>query len=320
MSTVYDIITDRLVTALESGVAPWRRPWANPKVKPGELGSYPANAISRAPYRGVNVFLTTATAAAYGYEHPFWLTFKQAIAKGCPVRKGEKATPIVFWKWLEKGRDEATGKPIRIPLLRYYSVFNVAQLNDGWETLVPTRQPADEPEPEPTVQWSPINLADAMVARYRSDGGPTLSEGTDPRAYYVPSRDHVHMPDRVLFPSAQNWYGVLFHELGHSTGYADRLNRPGITDPSMFGSHAYSREELVAEMTAAFLCGATGILTPDLEANAAAYLAGWVKALRGDAKLAIIAGAQAQKAADLIRGVQYGADAGEPETLAQVAA
>jgi antirestriction protein ArdC len=320
MPTVYEIITDRIVTALEAGVAPWRKPWADPRIKPGELGSYPANLCSpRTPYRGVNVFLTAATAAAFGYEHPFWITFKQAVSKGHPVRKGEKATPIVFWKWLHK-KDEATDRIVRIPMLRYYSVFNVAQLSDGWEALVPVKPDADEPEP--TVSWSPVEAAESIVARYLADGGPSVRESTDPRAYYRPSSDSVNMPDRILFPKAESWYGTLFHELGHSTGHGDRLSRPGITDACMFGSHSYSREELVAEMTAAFLCGATGVLTPELEANSAAYLSGWVKALKGDAKLAVIAGAQAQKAADLIRGIKYAAEtADEPATdAARVAA
>jgi antirestriction protein ArdC len=278
----YQIMTDRIVGLLEQGVVPWRRPWK-------QLGGLmPQNLKSKKAYRGVNVFWL----ACAGYGSPYWVTFKQAKALGGSVRKGEKGFPVIFWKWLER-EDEDTGKSRRIPMLRYYTVFNVEQC-EGIEDKVPQID-TDEP-----VEFEPIERCEQIVESF---SGPSVRTG-DSRAYYVPSTDLVNMPKRELFETAESYYSVLFHELGHSTGHESRLGREGITDATMFGSHKYSKEELVAEMTAAFLSGHCAIDSATVE-NSAAYIQGWLKKLRNDTKLLVSAAAQAQKAADLILGRSF---------------
>ena len=279
MPTVYEIVTERILTELERGNVPWHKPWS------GEQ-SMPRNLTSGKLYRGCNVFLL----GMQGYGSPYWLTYKQAQARGGSVRKGEKASPIVFWKWLEK-KDE-TGKLQRVPMLRYFSGFNVEQC-DGLEY----------PKPEPKPEFDPIDAAEKLAANYRA--GPKLQHGGG-RAYYRPSTDTVQMPERSAFANGPEYYSTLFHELGHSTGHDSRLKRKGITDPIHFGSHSYSKEELVAEMTAAFLCGFSGI--DQTVENSAAYLRSWIQALKGDAKLVVQAAAQAQKASDHIRGIKFEAE------------
>jgi len=274
-SKVYQVITDRIVGLLEKGTIPWRKPWAG--------GGSPRNLCSGKEYRGVNVFLLSATA----FSAPWWLTFNQAKDRGGSVKKGEHGFPVIYFQMLEK---EDASKPrgkARIPLLRYYTVFNVGQC-EGIE--------APEVKLRPDV--APIEACERVVPYYPSP--PHIVHG-EPRAYYQPSTDRINLPERRLFDSAEEYYCTLFHELGHSTGHDKRLGRKGITDPVMFGSHGYSKEELVAEMTAAFLCGHCGIENATLD-NSAAYIAGWLRKLRDDRKLVIEAAAQAQKAADLILG------------------
>lgn len=275
----YQIMTDRICTLLERGEIPWRRPWHQ------NGGLMPMNLKSRKEYRGINPLLL----ACAGYSSPYWLTYKQASELGGQVRKGEHGYPVVFWKWLD-GKDRETGESKRIPLLRYYTVFNTAQC-DGLDGKVPDL--ASE-----RVTFQPIERCESVVAGYQ--GRPQIHTGGD-RAFYRPSTDSVTMPPRESFTSAEGYYNVLFHELGHSTGHASRLKREGITDPVMFGSHDYSKEELVAEMTAAFLCGHCAIDNATVE-NSAAYIQSWLRALRNNKSLLVSAAAQAQKAADLILG------------------
>jgi antirestriction protein ArdC len=282
----YQIITDRICTILERGEIPWRRPWS-------QEHAMPQNLVSRKEYRGINPLILSCA----GYVQPYWLTYKQAKTLGGEVRKGEHGFPVVFWKWLD-GKDRETGERKRIPLLRYYTVFNVGQC-DGLDEKVPAR-----PAPNPIPQ---IERCEAVIAGYKTP--PKIRTGED-RAYYRPSTDLVNMPPRETFRDAESYYSVLFHELGHSTGHADRLKRQGITDTVMFGSHDYSKEELVAEMTAAFLSGHCGIDSITVE-NSAAYIKSWLKSLRNDKSLLVSAAAQAQKAADHILGRTFDKQADE---------
>ena len=291
---VYSIITERICALLEKGTIPWHKPWTTPNA--GD--AMPRNLASRKPYRGVNVFLLHAMS----YASPFWLTFKQAQAMGGNVRKGERATPVVFWKWLDvenSERDEqGKGKSERVPMLRYYSVFNVAQC-DGIE--------APQPEGSDTTKrtHSPIETAEQIVSAMPKL--PAIAHGGN-RACYSPALDRVDMPQAETFDSGENYYSVLFHELTHATGHESRLNRKGVAGSdgewSAFGSTPYAREELVAEMGAAFLCGQAGIVERTID-NSAAYVAGWLERLKNDQKLVVIAAAQAQKAADFILNVRH---------------
>ncbi|MGZ8938674.1 MAG: ArdC family protein, partial [Limisphaerales bacterium] len=225
--TVYEIVTERIVALLEQGTVPWQKPWATS----GE-DCMPRNLVSKKPYRGVNVFLLHAMS----FESPHWLTYKQAQELGGNVRKGEKACPVVFWKWLD-AKDEPNGEKKRIPLLRYYHVFNASQC-EGIEV------PATEKQGR---AHDPINSAEQIVA-----GMPKLPEiqhGRD-RAAYSPAFDRVFMPTPEAFQTGEHYYSVLLHELTHATGHQTRLNRKGVAGSdgewSAFGSTPYAKEELVA--------------------------------------------------------------------------
>ncbi len=283
--SVYEIVTDRILEKLEQGTVPWQRPWTT-------AGGAPRNLITGKAYRGVNVFLL----GCLGFTSRYWLTFKQAKALGGNVRKAERSTPAIFWKWIERSSiDPETGETEtqKIPLVRYFSVFNVEQC-DG---ISHARLEAEQEEPEP---FNPIETAELIVASYPEP--PSISEDGRCAAYYRPSTDSIHTPRPETFDSEAHYYATLFHEMAHSTGHESRLPRPGITNPIRYASHEYSQEELVAEMGAAFLAAEAGIDAEGLMDNSAAYVASWLNALRNDKKLVVFAGAQAQKAVDHILG------------------
>lgn len=269
---VYDIINQRITDLLEQGTVPWHKPW-------NAQSNMPRN-ISGREYRGINVFLL----ATQQYGSAYWLTFNQVQAKGGHVRKGEKSTPVIFWKWLDKKDDDsATGK---IPMLRYYNVFNLEQVEG-----------VSAPEPEESNNdHQPLPLPEEIFKNMPLR--PELKFGGN-RAYYSPSLDYIQLPHLSTFDTPEEYYSTLFHEITHATGHQSRLGRKSILEPSYFGSHEYSKEELVAEMGAAFLCGFSGIENITIE-NSAAYIAGWLKALKNDKTLLVHAAAQAQKAADFI--------------------
>jgi len=272
---IYERITERIVALLAQGTVPWQKPW---KARTG----LPRNLVSQKPYRGINVFLLLAMS----FESPFWLTFRQALQLGGTVRKGEKSCPVVFWKQTTI-EDKASGEPQKIPLLRYYHVFNVVQC-DGLKT-------GSEPVAEPV---NGILKPDEIVAHMPQR--PEIKHGMT-RAFYSPREDCVGLPMRERFERAEGYYATLFHELVHATGHESRLNRPSLTEKGGFGSNPYCKEELIAEMGAAFLCGQAEIAERTID-NSAAYLNGWLEQLRNDKTLIVQAAAQAQKAADFILG------------------
>lgn len=297
MCKVYDVINSRIIELLQQGTVPWRKTWHvetnNPK-----------NLASKKEYRGINIFLL----GCQEYSSPYWLTFKQCQDKGGHVRKGEKSTPVVFWKWIDrKDADdvdqEETSSKGKVPLLRYYSVFNVEQVEG---ITVP-------PSPETTSNpFSPINRAQEIIAGMPLP--PDIRHGGN-KACYSPMLDYVKLPIPEAFESPEEYYSTAFHELSHATGHASRVGRKGILEPSYFGSHEYSKEELVAEMGAAFLCGYAGIEQKVLE-NSAAYIQGWLKALKNDKALLVHAAAQAQKAADFILNRKEGGEEGSADDTA----
>ena len=290
-ASVYDQITERIIDMLETGTVPWRKPW---QVQAG----LPRNLLTKKLYRGINVFLLHALR----YESPYWLTFRQALELGGNVRKGEKACPVVFWKQLEI-EDKASGEKEKIPLLRFYHVFNVAQC-DGLKNLpAPVETPC-------SALVKPDEIVSLMPQR------PEIKHGMR-QAFYSPSADFVAMPERARFTNEAGYYGTLFHELIHATGHPARLNRLTLTESEGFGSNPYCKEELIAEMGAAFLCGEAGIEESTLE-NSAAYLKGWLEQLQNDKKLIVQAAAQAQKAADFILGIKHEEAPTEQKELATV--
>ena len=289
---VYQAVTDRILELLDGGAVPWRHP-----IRRGGGDGWPKNLESRRPYRGVNVFLLATTAWAKGYESSYWLTYKQAQSQGGQVRKGEKSSMVVFWKQYET-TDRQTGEAKKVPVLRYYNVFNAAQV-DGL-TVPDATPPAAEP-------FEPITEAERIVAGFA--GGPLIEHGGS-QAYYRPADDLVRLAEPARFLSREFYYATAFHELAHSTGHSSRLDRGLDANLAPFGSADYSREELVAEMGSAFLCAVAGISPPTIE-QSAAYIAGWRKKLAADPKLVVTAAGAGQRAADWILG-QRGPVPGSP--------
>jgi antirestriction protein ArdC len=271
--SVYEIITGQILAELEKGVVPWRKPW---RTLP------PANLVSKKPYRGINTFLL----ALRGYGSQYWLTYRQAQALGGNVRRGEHGAKIVFWKFNEYETETADGETENrtSAFLRYYTVFNLEQ-TEGLKALL-ALPPA-----------RPIESAEAIIAGMPNP--PAYQQGF--LACYSPSNDTVTMPAPSAFSSRAEYYSTMFHELTHSTGHAKRLAREGFDRPVEFASESYSREELVAEMGSAMLCGVAGIEQNTLT-NSAAYLKSWISRLKSDSRLVISAASAAQKAADYIRG------------------
>lgn len=280
---IYAEVTRQVIAMLDQGVVPWRSP-----ILGQSSAGHPRNHHTGKPYRGINVFLLAFAAWTAGYASSHWLTFNQAKQVGASVRKGEKSSLVVFWKQHET-TDRETGEEVTIPVLRHYRVFNVEQC-EGIE--------APDKTTSETKTFEPIEAAQAIVNGYA--GGPALLHGGN-QAYYRPSDDTVQLPEPNRFVSSEEYYSTLFHELGHSTGHATRLDRKLDTDSKPFGTSEYAREELVAEMAAAFLCSDARI-APSVIENQAAYIQGWLGALQDDKRLVITAAGAAQRAADWIRG------------------
>jgi antirestriction protein ArdC len=273
-SKSYDRITERIVNLLTQGTVPWHKPWL---VKTG----LPRNLITQKPYRGINVFLLMAM----NYESPNWLTLRQANAMGGQIKPGEKSCPVVFWKPM-KVKDKESGEDRKIPFLRLYHVFNVTQCI-GLKNIPPANETAFS-------MTAPAEIVEQMPQ------APVIKHGMA-MASYSPGQDVVNMPDRTRFEAEDNYHATLFHELVHSTGHEKRLKRPGIVGRNGYGSEPYGKEELIAEMGSAFLCGHAGIVNRTIN-NSASYLDGWLKSLKQDKTLLVHAAAQAQKAADFILG------------------
>jgi antirestriction protein ArdC len=284
----YEIVTDKIITLLEQGVIPWRRPWT--------AAGLPRNLVSKKPYRGVNAFLLSATK----YVSPYWLTLKQANQLSGSVRKGEHAEVVVFWKvdQVDHTENESDAEHIspeektrRRVVLRFYRVFNLEQCELPRAVL--DKLPKIE-----THEHDPIEAAERIIAGMPS---PPEIRYAGSKAFYSAITDRITLPPRELFTSAEEFYATLNHETLHATGHPSRLDRESITEAAPFGSPMYSAEELIAEMGAAFLCAEAGI-SPAVIENQAAYIQAWVKKLRDDGKLVIHAAAKAQKAADYILG------------------
>jgi antirestriction protein ArdC len=228
------------------------------------------------------------------YSAPYWLTFKQVQDKGGSIRKGEKSSLVIFWKFRnieEVNKETGELETKEIPMLRYYRVFNVLQ-TEGM----------DYPQPEAsTNSLDHLAQAEALVEAYKDK--PEIKHGFT-KACYRPSEDLINMPLLNSFFNPEEYYSTLFHECVHSTGSPKRLDRPTLTESQGFGSESYAQEELVAEMGAAYLCGISGISQATLE-NSAAYIKGWHDRIAEDPKLVIMAAAQAQKAVIHITGETF---------------
>lgn len=279
---IYQDVTDTIVRQLESGARPWRKDWVS------DTGTGMPRRACGKRYRGINVLLLWASSMAGGYRSSTWMTFKQAIALGGAVRKGEKGTGIVFFKQLTVAdRADPTGEAEKkIPMLRGYTVFNVDQI-DG----LPARFLPAAAAPLP---YGPKQRAELAEAALRSSGADIRESGD--QAFYVPSQDYVNMPTFDRFHTAGGYLATLAHELCHWTGHSSRLDRAQL---NAFGSKDYAFEELVAEIGAAFVGARLGIVGDHID-NHAAYLAHWLTALRSDKKMIFKAASLAQLAADMV--------------------
>jgi antirestriction protein ArdC len=275
---IYQEITNEIIKQLQSGTVPWVRPWKTIK---GEA-TIPTNCATGRSYRGINVPALWSAGIRNGFSSNLWLSYKQAQSIGANVRKGERGSPIVFVKFSEiEDRNDSTLTK-RVPFIRHSTVFNAEQI-DGL--------PAFDTE---QCQWDGVENVDNLIA----DTGAIITHGGD-RACYMPGLDRINMPNKAAFTDPSHYYATLLHELTHWTGNKSRLNR---LYGSRFGNEDYAREELVAEMGAAFLCAHCGI---DGELQHASYIDSWIKVLKSDKRAIVNAASQAQKAADYVTGHQH---------------
>lgn len=280
MHLAYQIMTDRITRLIETeNLCAWTKPWS------AEAGM-PRNLFSQRHYRGINIWML----GAQGYESPFWATARQVGEAGGSVKPGEQATYVVYWsRYMRK--DKVTGDESPGMVLKFFRVFNSAQLQG---VAVPSLE-------RPHFDHSPIEVCEKVVGNYPNP--PAITYGAT-AAYYRPMKDVITMPDRDRFHTPAGFYATLFHEMTHSTGHKDRLDRKTLVDAVAYGKVNYAKEELVAEMGAAYLCGYCGIDNETVD-NSAAYLKGWLRPLRQDPKMLVLAAAQAQKAVDHILNVRY---------------
>lgn len=302
-ANLYDEVTRKIISELEAGRFPWVQPWDSSAAGGPGL---PRNALTGRRYSGVNVLLLWGEAICGGYASQHWLTFKQALEAGGNVRKGEKGTTVVyadrFIPEAEKARAVERGDDAKaVPFLKRFTVFNVAQCEGLREGL--TRDPAPLPEREI------IPHAEALIEATGAD----IRIGGD-KAFYSPSGDYIQVPPQPAFRDQINYYRTVFHELSHHSGAKHRLNR----DLSgRFGSKPYAREELCAEISAAFICAALGIVPTVRHAD---YVGSWLEVLREDSRAIFRAASQASKAADYILAFAEGEEADAIGTERRIAA
>jgi antirestriction protein ArdC len=285
---VYTRVTEKIIADLEKGVRTWMKPWSV---------THTAGKITRPlrhggiPYQGVNVLLLWSEAGAKGYVAPIWMTYKQAVTLGAHVRKGERATMVVYADRIKKTEIDESGAETEaeIPFLKAYSVFNVDQIEG-----LPHHYYAQSDNQLSVTER--IAKADEFIA----GTGVDIRHGGN-AAFYTQDGDRIQIPPFESFKDAESYYGTALHELTHWTKHPTRLNRD--FGRERFGDNGYAREELVAELGAAFLCADIGF-TPIVRDDHAAYLQHWVAVLKTDKRAIFSAAAHAQRAADYLTQLQ----------------
>lgn len=296
LMSVYADVTARIVAMLEAGTRPWSQPWAAGQ---GPARGRPLRSCGT-PYRGVNTLNLWAAGMSRGFSSPYWLTFKGALDLGGNVKKGAKSERAFYVGTITK-TDERDDEDVEriIPFMKSFCVFNA----DECENL-PAKFYATQP-----AAIAGLSEADrlAQAEAFAAGTGARIDHGGH-RAFYMPSEDRVQMPDFAAFSEAAGYYSVLLHELTHWTGAPARLDRlrPG----ARYGNPEYAFEELVAELGAAFLCADLAITNSPREDHAA-YIGGWLKALKSDERAIFAAAALAEKAAAFLHGAQPGAELAE---------
>lgn len=276
---VYQIVTDRIIAQLEKGVVPWRQPWTKIGV---QVGAY--NRITHKSYSILNQMLLMEKGPGE------YATKKQWISLGGKIKDGEKSNVAVFWK-LQKFEEETEEGEIlekTVPLLRYYRVYHVSQV-EGVEALPVKEIPKKEG----------IKAGDALIHDYMDREHIRFDNSGSDQAFYTLTMDAIVVPDIGQYTVTAEYYSTVFHEMGHSTGHSRRLNR-NLTHP--FGSNMYGKEELIAEITSCMLMNHLSIENTETFTNSVAYIDGWIEAMQEDQKLIISAATQAEKAVRYILG------------------
>ncbi len=277
---IYEETTTRILKQLEEGVIPWRKTWAC---------GLPASLRTGREYRGINILILSAAV----FSSRYWVTFREALRLGGNVRKGQKATQIIYWHWRTPEElaklQEQSGKADLAPCVPFYSaVFNLDQV-DG----------VTAPEDNQIHSLDRrLQLAEDLFGTMPDK--PEIVHSTMHEPSYRPGADQIALPHLSQFESADEYYATFFHELVHSSGHVRRLNRKAEAQGDVI--ERYSFEELVAEFGAAFLCGFASISNADTENLAASYIHGWAKSLRNDPRMVLRAASAAQRAVDYIRG------------------
>ena len=281
--TVYQVLTSRIIEALEKGVIPWRRPWNG--------GAGVRNGVSKRPYRGVNVFMLMACS-----NDTYFFTQKQIKALGGRFNDWKNRIPVVLWNWIEK--TDSSGKVIkRIPFARYYCVWGLSDtIGMKWKA----------PETASGIDFKPLERCEAFI---KAQGAKITHKGD--RAFYIPSSHEIFLPPQEVFKSVEEYYCTNFHEHIHW-----KAKDCGVTLDNRFGDERYSREELIAELGAMFSAHFCGVDISETFDNSVGYLQEWLKKLKGDPNLIVFAASQAQKRFDAMAKVfdpKYGTQPEEPE-------
>lgn len=275
---VYEAVTTRIIAQLEQGIIPWEKGWT------GVQGGAISGSTGK-PYSLLNQMLLRKPGE--------YFTFNQVKEKGGSVRKGEKSSLVVFWKQIKVEEPDKNGVPEEklVPMLRYFNVFHIDQC-DGLK--------AREPKSVAPIQEN--RGGEEVISQYQNKSGVSIYYIKGDEASYSPTGDCITLPLREQFLSAADFFSTIFHEMTHSTGHKDRLNR--LKPTAHFGNEDYSKEELVAEIGAAALMNWSGIETDKSIKNSSAYVQGWLTALKNDKRLIVQASGQASKAVEYILGIE----------------
>ena len=276
---IYEMVTDRIIEQLEKGVVAWQKPWTGV-----HDGAY--NRISNKPYSLLNQMLLSKTGE--------YASFKQWTELGGHIRKGEKAEIVTFWKIQPIEEENEDGEKVikQIPLLRYYNVFHISQVEGV------------EPKNIDLNELQPIEEAERIKNEYMQREHIKILEKVTDKAFYSPSLDYIQIPCKEQYQNIEEFYSTLFHEMTHSTGHKVRLDREDIKDCVYFGSENYSKEELCAELGSAFLINKLGIESSKSFKNSTAYIQSWLRVLKNDKKFIISASSRAEKAVKYILNEQ----------------
>lgn len=276
---IYEMVTDRIIEQLEKGYIPWQKPWTGV-----HDGAY--NKISNKPYSLLNQMLLSKTGE--------YASFKQWTELGGHIRKGEKAEIVTFWKIQQIEEENEDGEKIikQLPLLRYYNVFHISQVEGV------------EPKSIDLNELQPIEEAERIKTEYMQREHIKILEKVTDRAFYSPSLDYIQIPCKEQYQNIEEFYSTLFHEMTHSTGHKVRLDREDVKDCMYFGSENYSKEELCAELGSAFLINKLGIASSKSFSNSTAYIQSWLRVLKNDKKFIISASSRAEKAVKYILNKQ----------------